>query len=337
MYSGVHDVRAVHCTAYGPPEVLKLREVPKPEPKPGEILLRTHAATVTLGDCEVRAFKMVSWVWVPARLAIGIIRPRNPVLGMEIAGEVVALGEGASRFKLGDRIFGTTSFGMGAYADFKALPEDGCLTLIPPELSYAEAAGITTGGTNGLHFVRQCKPQPGEKLLINGAGGSIGMFATQLAKAAGAEVTAVDKASKHDMLRDLGADHVIDYETTDFWRTGERYDVIIDVVGLSPFGPSVAALNDGGRYFLGNPHSRQMLKALVENRRGRVKVLFKLAGEPVEDLDFLKQQIAAGKLKMVIDRSFPLEDLAEAHRYVEGGAKQGVVVIDVSGEASSRG
>src|SRR5690606_21847730 len=137
-------------------------------------------------------------------------------------------------------------------------------------------------------------------------------------------------------LRDLGADHVIDYQSTDFWRTGERHDVIIDVVGLSPFGPSVAALNDGGRYFLGNPHTRQVVKAMVENRRGRVKVLFQLAGEPVEDLDFLKQQIADGKLKVVVDRTFPLEDAIDAHRYVESGAKTGVVVLDVSGEAASR-
>lgn len=330
-------MRAVHCTRYGPPEVLELRDVPKPEAKPGQVLVRVHAAGVTLGDCEVRAFKMVSWVWVPARIAIGITKPRNPVLGMEVAGVVEAAGEGVTRFTVGDRVFGPTGFGMGAYADYALVPEAGSLTLIPPQLSYAEAAGIPTGGLNGLHFVRQCAPKPGEKLLINGAGGSIGMFATQLAKARGAEVIAVDRASKHQMLRDLGADHVIDYQSTDFWRTGARYDVIIDVVGLSPFGSSVAALDDGGRYFLGNPHTRQMLRGLVENRRGRVKVLFQLAGEPVEDLDFLKQQIADGELKVVVDRTFSLEDATDAHRYVESGAKTGIVVLDVSGEASSRG
>lgn len=329
-------MRAIHCTRYGPPEVLELREVPKPEPKPGEVLIRVHAASVTLGDCEIRAFKMVSWVWLPARLAFGVIRPRQPVLGMEVAGEVVATGEGASRFKVGDRIFGSSGFGMGAYADFKVLKEDGGVTRIPPALSYAEAAGIPTGGLNGLHFVRRSAPQPGEKVLINGAGGSIGMFATQLAKAAGAEVTAVDRASKHAMLRDLGADQVIDFETTDYWTTGAHYDVIIDVVGLSPLVPSLAALNDGGRYVLGNPHTRQMLRGALENRRGRVKVFFDLAGEPVEDLDFLSQQIASGALRMVIDRTFPLEQIVEAHRYVESGAKIGVVVIDVSGEAASR-
>jgi NADPH:quinone reductase-like Zn-dependent oxidoreductase len=330
-------MRAVHCTRYGPPDVLTLREVSKPKLKPGEALVRVHAAGVTLGDCEVRAFKMASWIWVPARIAIGVTKPRQPVLGMEVAGVVEALGEGVTRFKVGDRVFGPTGFGMGAYADYVAIPQSGSLTTIPDGVSYAEAAGIPTGGLNGLHFVRKCAPMPGEKVLINGAGGSIGMFATQLAKARGAEVTAIDRASKHRMLHDLGADHVIDYQKTDFWATGARYDVIIDVVGVSPFGPSVAALNDGGRYFLGNPHTRQMLKALVENRRGRVQVLFQLAGEPVEDLDHLKQQIADGALRVVIDRSFSLEEVVAAHRYVESGAKTGVVVLDISGEASSSG
>lgn len=331
-----NSMRAVHCPQYGPPEILVLREVARPVPKPNEVLIRVHAATVTLGDCEVRAFKMVSWVWVPARLAIGITRPRQPILGMEVAGQVVAIGNEVSRFAIGDRLFGQTGFGMGAYADYVAVPAAGSLTTIPPELSYVEAAVIPTGGLNGLHFVRKCAPQSGEKVLINGAGGSIGMFATQLAKAAGAEVTVVDRASKHQMLRGLGADHLIDFETTDFWATGQRYDIIIDVVGSSPFGATVAALNDGGRYFLGNPHTRQMLKALVENRRRRVRVLFQLAGEPVEDLDFLKRQIADGALKVLVDRTFPLEEMVEAHRYAESGAKAGVVVIDVSGEARSR-
>lgn len=329
-------MRAVCCTRYGPPEVLHLGDLPKPQPKRGQVLIRVHAAGVTLGDCEVRAFKMVSWVWVPARLAIGVTKPRQPVLGMEVSGVVEALGEGVTRFRVGDRVFGPTGFGMGAYADYAVVPEAGSLTTIPPQLSYAEAAGIPTGGLNGLHFVRKCDPNPGERVLINGAGGSIGMFATQLAKAAGAEVTTVDRASKRQMLADLGSDHFVDYQSTDFWATGERYDVVIDVVGSSPFGPSVAALNDGGRYFLGNPHTRQMLKALGENRRRRVRVLFQLAGEPVEDLDYLKLQIADGALKVVIDRSFPLEQSIAAHRYVESGAKTGIVVLDVSGEANSR-
>ena len=153
-------MRTVHCTRYGPPDVLTLREAPKPIPKPGQVLIRIHAAGVTLGDCEIRAFKMVSWVWVPARIAIGITKPRQPVLGMEVAGVVESVGEGVTRFKPGDRVFGPTGFGMGAYADYAVVPEAGSLTTIPPQLSYAEAAGIPTGGLNGLHFVRKCDPKP---------------------------------------------------------------------------------------------------------------------------------------------------------------------------------
>lgn len=329
-------MRAIQCTGYGPPERLELRQVPRPLPKPGQLLVRVHAATVTQGDCEVRASRFADWVWLPARLAIGILRPRQPVLGMEIAGVVEAIGGDASRFEVGDRIFGSTGFGMGAHADYAVVSEKAAVTHIPAALSYAEAAGIPTGGLNGLHFVRACGLRRGESVLINGAGGSIGMFTIQLAKAAGAEITGVDRASKREMMRELGADHVIDYRQTDFWSHDRKYDVVIDVVGTSPFAPTVATLKDGGRYVLGNPRSGQMLRAIVENRRGRVKVLFGLAGEEVADLDQLKQQVADGVLQTVIDRSLPLEATAEAHRYVESGEKSGIVVIDVSGEAMSR-
>lgn len=329
-------MRAIFCTAYGPPEVLELREVPTPQPKPGQVLIRIHAATVTLGDCEVRAFKMVDWIWLPARLAFGVTRPRNPVLGMEIAGDIAALGEGVDRFRVGDRVFGSTGFAMGAYADFAVLPQTAGITTIPPELSYAEAAGIPTGGLNGLHFVRECAVRPGERVLVNGAGGSIGMFALQLAKAAGAIVTAVDRNEKHAMLRGLGADAVLDYRECDFWATGARYDVVIDVVGTSPFGPTAACIESGGRYVLGNPRAGQMLAAMLENRRGRIRAHFKLAGEPIEDLEYLKSGVAGGALRVVIDRSWPLEAIAEAHRYVESGRKTGIAMIDVSGAAYSR-
>ncbi|GHA20674.1 alcohol dehydrogenase [Devosia pacifica] len=326
----------MHCTSYGPPEVLELREVDKPTPRAGDVVLRVHAATVTLGDCEVRAFKLADWIWLPARLAFGILKPRQPVLGMEIAGVIDSVGADVKRFKPGDRVFGSTGFSMGAYAEFARLPEAASLTAIPEGMSYAEAASIPTGGLNGLHFVRKCQLQPGETILINGAGGAIGMFAVQLAKAAGAQVVAVDKARKHAMLRSLGADHVIDYQAQDYWRGPGRYDAIIDIVGLGPFSQSVAVLNHGGRYVLGNPKTAQMLAAMMENRRKRIRAMFELAGDEVEDLDFLKHQIADGALRVVIDRSFSLEALPEAHRYVEDGDKTGACIIDVSGEAYAR-
>lgn len=329
-------MRAVHATAYGPPEVLHLREVPRPEPRPDQVLLRVHAATVTLGDCEVRAFKMVDWVWLPARLAMGVLRPRNPVLGMELAGEVAAVGEGVTGFAVGDRVFGGTGFAFGAWADYALLPATAALAPIPPQLSYAQAAGIPTGGLNGLHFVRQCAIRAGERVLVNGAGGSIGMFATQLAVAAGAEVTVVDRSEKHAMLRRLGAVHAIDYRQTDFWTAPERYDVVIDVVGNTPFAPTAAVLADGGRYMQGNPRLGQMLAAVLENHRGRIRASFNLAGESRDDLAFLAGEVAAGRLQVEIDRTCRLEEIREINRYVESGAKTGVLIIDVSGKATSR-
>lgn len=329
-------MRAVHATAYGPPEVLHLREVPRPEPGPNQLLLRVHAATVTLGDCEVRAFKMVDWIWLPARLAMGVLRPRNPVLGMEVAGEVAAVGSGVTGFAVGDRVFGATGFAFGAWADYARLPATAALAPIPPGLTYAQAAAIPTGGLNGLHFVRQCDICPGERVLINGAGGSIGMFATQLAVAAGGVVTVVDRSEKHDMLRRLGASYAIDYRQTAFWTAPERYDVIIDVVGNTPFAATAAVLADGGRYMLGNPRLAQMLATLRENRRGRIRASFNLAGESRDDLAFLAAETAAGRLRVEIDRSYRLDDIIEANRYVESGAKIGVVTLDVSGMADNR-
>uniref|UniRef100_UPI003A8E9B1C NAD(P)-dependent alcohol dehydrogenase n=1 Tax=Devosia sp. TaxID=1871048 RepID=UPI003A8E9B1C len=240
------------------------------------------------------------------------------------------------RFQVGERVSGSSAFAMGAYQEFVALSETAAISPIPPELSYAEVVGIPTGGFNGLHFVRQCALQPGEHVLINGAAGSIGMFAVQIAKQAGALVTAVDHGDKHAMLRELGADHLLDYTVKDFWVTNQRYDAIIDIVGNVPVAGAAAILNDGGRLMLGNPKAGQVVAGIAENRKKRVRVLFKLAGEPLEDLDWLKSQVVENKLNMVIDRRFPLAALAEAHRYVDSGQKTGVVVIDVSGAADTR-
>ncbi len=323
------SMKAICCLRYGPPEVLELREMPVPRPKGRQVLVRVHATSVTLGDCEVRAFRLPGWIWLPARLAFGVTRPRQPVLGLEVAGEVVETGSAVTRFKIGDRIFGSTGFGMGTYAEFTAVPEKAAITTIPDGVSYAEAAGIPTGGLNGLHFVRKCALKPGERVLINGAGGSIGTFAVQLARREGAVVTAVDSAEKLPMLTALGADQVIDYRSTDFWSTGERWDAIIDVVGTCRVGDGIGALNDRGRLMLGNPRTGQVLRGFVANRRGRVKVMAALAGESVADLDLLKGLVADGALRVVTDRHFPLEAIPEAHRYVESGVKQGVVLIDV--------
>ncbi len=325
-------MKAIRCTRYGPPEVLEPGEMPRPEPKDTEVLIKLHATTVTAGDCELRAFRIAGWIWLPLRIAMGLTKPRNPILGTEAAGEIVGVGSAVTRFKPGDRVFGSSSFRMGTYAQYLCLSEKAAITTIPEGTSYAEAAGIPTGGLNGLHFVRHSRVAAGEHVLINGAAGAIGMFAVQLAKNAGAEVTGVDRSDKLDMLRALGADHVIAYDEEDFTRSGTRYDVIIDVAGTSPFGASVKALKENGRYFLGNPRFWQMMRAVWTSRRGSKKVLFALAGEAVDDLDTLKRMMADGILKVMIDRTMPLEEMVDAHRYVEVGNKKGVLSIAIPQE-----
>ncbi len=324
-------MKAVVCTAYGPPDVLQLTDVEKPIPGDGELLIRIAATTVTAGDCEVRSFKVPLWLWLPMRLFIGISKPRK-ILGQELAGEVEAAGESVTRFKPGDRVFASTGFQLGAYAEYICLPEDageGGLAAIPPGVTYEQAAAVPVGGLEALHFIRLGGIQPGEKVLINGAGGSIGTIAVQLARRAGAEVTAVDRADKFDMLRALGADHVIDYTREDFTQSGQTYDVILDVVGKSPFSRSLRSLNQNGRYLLANPKLLQMIRGRLISATGDKKVIFGSASHSSEDLAHLGGLVAAGKLTVAIDRRYPLEQMAEAHRYVESGRKKGNVVITV--------
>lgn len=320
-------MKAMIWTNYGSPDVLQLREVDKPTPKDNEVLIKVHAATVTLGDCELRSLKVASWLWLPLRIYVGLAKPkRMTILGQELAGAVEAVGKAVTRFKPGDSVFGPTMLRLGAYAEYISLPEK-YLVLKPDALSYAEAATIPTGGVNGWHFLNVAKVQAGESVLINGAGGSIGTYAVQIAKALGAIVTAVDSAEKLAMLRSIGADQIIDYRQEDFTKSGKSYDVIIDVVGKSPFGQSVQVLKPKGRYILGNPSPSATLRARWTPMRAGKKVTFAIASYQPEDYTALNTLMAAGKLKPVIDRCYPLAQLAEAHRYVDAGHKKGNVII----------
>ena len=323
-------VRAMICPRYGPPEVLQLTEVEKPTPKDKEILIRVHAATVTQGDCEVRGFKIPLFLWLPVRLALGITKPRRAILGQEVSGRIEAIGAGVTDRKPGEAVFGPTGLRLGAYADYVCLPTRLPLTIKPDDVSYDEAAAITVGGTNALHFLRKVGLGQGETILINGAGGSIGTCGVQLAKHHGAEVTAVDSGPKLDMLRSIGADHVIDYTKQDFWRSGERYDVVFDIIGKAPFSGCVRSLNSKGRYILANPRVLPMLRAVWTTWTTRKRVVFAFAEERREDLDLLAQMVGEGTLSIVIDKRYPLEQLVEANQYVEGGHKKGNVVITVS-------
>jgi NADPH:quinone reductase-like Zn-dependent oxidoreductase len=327
-------MKAIVWTDYGSPDVLQLKEVEKPAPKDNEVLIRIYATTVTAGDCEQRSLKLPIWHRLPMQAYVGIKRPKRiTILGMELAGEIEAVGKDIKLLKKGDQVFAATGFvGMGAYAEYICLPEEpegGALAIKPANMTYEEAAAVPVGGLEALCFLRQGNIQNGHKVLINGAGGTIGTFAIQLAKYFGAEVTAVDSTGKLDMLRSIGADQVIDYTQEDFTKSGEAYDFIIDVVGTISFSGSKRSLNQNGRYLLANPGTSQMVRGRWASLRSSKKVIFGAAYPKTEDLIYLKELIEAGKIKSVIDRRYPLKKTAEAHLYVEKGHKKGNVVITV--------
>ena len=331
-------MRAIACTGYGPPEVLQLREVERPTPKDNEVLIRIHATTVTAADCEIRRFDFPGWVWLPLRLWFGLRRPRRPVLGQELAGAIESAGKEVRSFTRGDQVFASTGVGLGAHAEYICLreqPEGGALATMPANMSYEEAAAVPYGGREALQFLRKANIKAGQKLLVNGAGGSFGTFAVQLAKVFGAEVTAVDAIAKLDMLRVIGADHVVDYTQHDFTASGDTYDVIFDVIGKSPFVPSVRSLRPNGRYLLANPKLSQLVRGLWTSLTSNKKVIFGAASGTNEDLAFLRELIETGKLRSVIDRRYPLEQMAEAHRYAETGRKMGNLVITVAHDSTS--
>jgi NADPH:quinone reductase-like Zn-dependent oxidoreductase len=326
-------MKAIVWTKYGPPEVLQLKEVEKPTPKDNEVLIKIYATTVTLGDCEMRNLKLPFLLSFPMRIYSGIIRPKRiTILGQELAGEIESIGKDVKLFKEGDQVFAATGFGLGAYAQYICLaeePEEGALALKPVNMIYKEAATVPFGGLEALHFLKQAGIENGQKVLINGAGGSIGTFSVQLAKYYGAEVTAVDSLDKLDMLLAIGADRVIDYTKEDFTKNGQVYDVIFDIIGKSPYSDSIRSLNKNGSYLLANPSLSQMIRAPWASKRREKKVIIGAANYRTEDLVFLKELIETEKIKTVIDRSYPLEEIPEAHRYVETGSKKGNVVITV--------
>jgi len=327
-------MKAIVWTKYGPPDVLQLKEVEKPTPKDNEVLIRIVATTVTAGDCELRSLKFPIFLKLVMRLWRGLIKPKETsILGTELAGEVEAVGKDVKLFNEGDQVFGSAGVNFGANAEYICLPEkpgemEGGVAIKPVNMTYEEAAAVPFGGRDALHFLRKGNIHSGQKILINGAGGSIGTFAIQLAKYFGAEVTAVDSTAKLDMLRSIGADQVIDYTQEDFTEKGEIYDVIFDVVGKISFSRSDKSLKQNGTYLLANPGS-QMVRGLWTSMTRSKKVIMEAASGTIEDLVFLRELIEAGKIKSVIDRTYPLAQIAEAHSYVETGQKKGNVVITV--------
>jgi NADPH:quinone reductase-like Zn-dependent oxidoreductase len=327
-------MKAIVYEKYGPPDVLHFKEVEKPTPKDNQVLVRVHATTVTPGDVKVRSFKNIPTMFLLLyRLHLGLRKPKRPILGMELAGEVVAVGKRVTQFKKGDRVFGNspeTSF--GAYAEYICLPEDGPLAIMPANATYEEAAGVPYMGLSALFYLKRGQIQPGQQVLINGASGSVGTFAVQLAKHFGAEVTGVCSTGNVEMVTSLGADHIIDYTRQDFAQSGQTYDMIFDAVGKSSFSHCQGALKPKGVYLSTLPTLVLFLQ-MAQTSRGRGKKA--IYADPIntkKDLTFLKELMEAGELKAVIDRRYPWQQIAVAHRYVEKGHKKGNVVIAVEHE-----
>jgi NADPH:quinone reductase-like Zn-dependent oxidoreductase len=329
-------MKAIVWTKYGPADGLQLKEVQKPAPKDDEILVKVHATTVTAGDCEMRRLELPLGLSFPVRLYAGFLKPKRlTILGQELAGEVEEVGANVNSFKAGDQVFGTTGFGFGAYAEYICLsgePDDmqGALAAKPSNLTYEEAAAVPTAGFEALHFLRSANIQPGKKVMIIGAGGSIGTFSVQLARHFGAEVTGVDSTEKLDALRSIGANHVIDYTKEDYTKNGGSYDLIIDVVGRRSVSRRLKLLTDDGYYFLAYAGLSHILLGMWLSMTGNKKLKIQSASQKIEDLLFLKELIEAGEIKPVIDRRYPLEQVPEAHRYVESGHKKGNVAITVA-------
>ena len=315
-------MKAIICEKYGSSDVLQLASINKPIPKDNEVLIKIHATAVSSGDVHLR--KADPFV---IRLFFGLLKPRRPVLGYVLAGKVEATGKNVKRFKKGDSIYGTTGMQMGAYAEYTCLPEDGVLAIKPNNMTCEEAAAIPFGGNTALYFLRKGNIKYGQKVLVYGASGAIGTAAIQLAKYFGAEVTGVCSTTNLKMVKALGADKVIDYKTTDFTKNGETYDVIFDTVGKSSFSGSMQSLKEKGFYILAAAGVSAMLRGAWTSMISSKKVISGVMSETAEDLVLFKALIEEGTVTAVIDKTYPLKDIAEAHAYVEKGHKKGNVVI----------
>jgi len=337
-------MKAAIYTRYGSPEVLQIKEVAKPTPKDNEILIRVYATPVGFGDIAARNFRniyphkfyMPLPFWFGALLFFGITKPRKKILGSEFAGTIEAVGKNVTVFKTGDEVYGYTGMNFGANAEYLCMPENGTLAIKPSNMTYEEAATIPYGAIMSTSLLGKMNIQRGQKVLINGASGGIGSFAVQFARYFGAEVTGVCGTQRLEFVNALGADKVIDYTKEDFTKNGETYDLIFDILGKGSFSRCKKSLKPHGRYLLASFKTKQLLQMLWTGVFGARKVICAMASEKVEDLVFTRELIEAGKIKTVIDRCYPLEQIAEAHRYVEEGRKKGHVVITVCHQNTCR-
>ena len=322
-------MKAIMYTKYGPPDVLQVKQVEKPTPKDNEILVKVKATTVTVADIRSRSFTVPPAFWLPARIALGFREPKKKILGMELAGEVEAVGKDVKLFKKGDQVFAATLVGFGSYAQYICLPEDGPVSIKPSNITYEEAAALPIGARTALFYLRKANIQSGQKVLVYGASGSVGSYAVQLAKHFGAKVTGVCSSKNIELVKSLGADKVIDYTTEDFSKTDETFDMIFEAVNKSSFSDCIKLLKKDGTYINVTeplPSVPMLWTKLTSNKK---LMLSQNSPETPEALNFLKELVETGKLKVVIDRYYGFEEIVEAHSYVEKGHKKGNVVIKV--------
>ena len=324
-------MKAVLHTRYGPPDELQIAEIEKPVPKQNEVLIRVRGASVTTSDCNIRNQTFVPGYLRPLiKMEFGSKEPKHKILGFDFTGDIEEVGSEVKKFKAGEAVFGTTEPYFGAHAEYLCLPEDAVLGPKPKNMSYEEAGTLPVIGNTALHFVRDLgKIQAGNQILINGASGGIGTFAVQIAKNLGAEVTGVCSTKNLELVRSLGADHLIDYTQEDFTKSGQTFDVILDAVGNSSFARCKAILKDKGLYLNTLPKFSVFLWMFLTSLRDGKKVIMEGAPALIKNLLDLKEMVEAGKLKTVIDKTYPLEEIAEAFRYVEGGHKRGNVAITI--------
>lgn len=323
-------MKAMVCTKYGPPEVLRLREVAKPVPQENEVLIKITTTTVTAGDTRMRAFRVPPSFWLLGRLALGLTKPKKDILGMELAGEVEVVGRAVTKFRPGDSVFASiTEYGFGGYTEYKCLPQDSLLALKSDNITDEEAVTIPVGARTALYFLREANIQTGQTVLVYGASGSVGTFAVQLAKYFGAYVTGVCSTANLELVKSLGADRVIDYTKENFAQNGQTYDVIFDTVGKASYSACINALNKNGTYLQAvaapGMSLRMQWTALTTGKK-------MVGGGPplkTEDMVYLQELMEASHIKAVIDRRYPLEQMVKAHRYVDTGRKKGNVIITV--------
>ena len=323
-------MKAVIWTKYGTPDVLKIGKVEKPTPKDNEILMKVVATTVTLGDCEMRNLALPFAFKLPIMLFLGVFRPKKGnTLGQEFSGIVESIGKESTRVKVGDEIFGQTGITMGAYAQFLSIKENGIIAKKPSNISFEEAACVPLSGLEARYFTRKANIIKGGSVLVIGAGGSIGTMGIQLLKLGGAVVAGVDTHEKFDVMKEAGADRVIDYTKENYLERGEKYDVVFDVVGKIPLKRGLALLNPNGYYLHANPKiSHILLNKWIGG--SKKNLIVKIDEQSQDDLDYLNGLLKTGKIKPIIDQIMPLERIAEAHEYVETGKKKGNLVIRVS-------